>query len=146
VASALGPIALDIVHIGSTSVPGLAAKPIVDVDVVVAAATDISRVVGTLSKVGYVYEGEKGVDGRHAFEQPRDLPPHHLYVCASDNPELKRHIAFRDFLRGNPEEASAYATLKKDLADRFGSDREGYTNAKSAFIAEVLSRLSRESR
>ncbi|ESW67085.1 GrpB family protein [Mesorhizobium sp. M1339] len=68
------------------------------------------------------------------------MPAHHLYVCAAANPALGRHIAFRDYLRANPNLAKRYGFLKKRLADRFGSDREGYSNAKTAFIAEALSK------
>jgi GrpB-like predicted nucleotidyltransferase (UPF0157 family) len=145
VASVLGPTALDVVHIGSTSVPGLAAKPVIDIDVVISAKADLGSVFSRLAKAGYTYEGEKGIDGHHAFAQPDNLPAHHLYVCEAGNPELKRHIAFRDYLRGNADVARAYGALKKHLADKFRTDREGYANAKSAFIAETLSGLSRQS-
>jgi len=145
IATALGPTALEIEHIGSTSVPGLAAKPVIDIDVVIPAESDLSLVIGQLSQLGYSYEGERGIEGRHAFAQPSRLPTHHLYICAAGNRELGRHIAFRDYLRANPDAARAYGLLKKRLANRFGSDREGYTNAKTAFIADVLSALSRKS-
>lgn len=145
VAAALGAIALEIEHIGSTSVPGLAAKPIIDIDVVIPTESAISLVISKLSQLGYSYEGEKGIEGRHAFAQPSRLPTHHLYVCAVGNPELGRHIAFRDYLRADPGAARTYGLLKQRLSDRFGSDREGYTNAKTAFITDALSMLSRKS-
>jgi GrpB-like predicted nucleotidyltransferase (UPF0157 family) len=145
IAAALGPIALGIEHIGSTSVPGLAAKPIIDIDVVIPVESALSLVIGKLSKLGYGYEGERGIEGRHAFAQPSRLPRHHLYVCAAGNPELKRHIAFRDYLRANPDAAQAYGLLKQRLSDRFGSDRESYTNAKTVFISDALSMLPRNS-
>ncbi|MFJ6328833.1 GrpB family protein [Rhizobium sp. NPDC092011] len=93
------------------------------------------------ARLRYTYEGERGVDGRYAFAQPSGLPAHHLYLCAAANAELGRHIAFRDYLRTNPGAAKAYGLLKKRLADRFGSDRQGYSQAKTTFIVESLSRL-----
>ncbi|QND72810.1 GrpB family protein [Tardiphaga robiniae] len=143
--AALGSTALAVEHIGSTSVPGLDAKPIIDIDVIISTEADLSTAISKLSKAGYTYEGEKGIEGRHALAQPSGLPAHHLYVCAAGNPELKRHIAFRDSLRANPDVAKSYGALKKCLAEKFGSDREGYTDAKAAFIAEVLLNLSHNS-
>jgi GrpB-like predicted nucleotidyltransferase (UPF0157 family) len=140
--AALGLAAIRIEHIGSTAVPGLAAKPIIDIDVVIATQADLPLAISKLSAAGYAYQGEKGIEGRHAFAQPAALPPHHLYVCAASSSELRRHIAFRDYLRANPEAAKAYGALKKRLAEKFGEDREGYTEAKSAFIAEALSNLA----
>ncbi|MER8395184.1 GrpB family protein [Mesorhizobium sp. M1340] len=145
IAPALGTTALEIEHIGSTSVAGLAAKPIFDLDVVIPTEADLSFAISKLSKIEHTYEGERGIDGRHAFTHPGRLPAHHLYVCAAANPELGRHIVFRDYLRANPDVAKTYGLLKKRLADRFGSDREGYSNAKTAFIAEALSKRSRNS-
>ncbi|MGI0525120.1 GrpB family protein [Rhizobium giardinii] len=142
VLAALGSTALAVEHIGSTSVPGLDAKPIIDIDVIISTETDLSTAISKLSKAGYTYEGEKGIEGRHAFAQPSRLPAHHLYVCAAGNPELRRHIAFRDFLRANPDTAKSYGVLNKCLAEKFGPDREGYTNAKEEFIAETLLNLS----
>ncbi|MFK0333786.1 GrpB family protein [Rhizobium sp. NPDC090275] len=112
IAMALGPTALEIEHIGSTAVPGLAAKPIIDIDVVIPTESALSLVISKLSQLGYSYEGEKGIEGRHAFAQPSRLPTHHLYVCAAGNPELRRHLAFRDYLRANPDAARNYGLLK----------------------------------
>jgi len=141
IVAALGATALRVEHVGSTSVPGLAAKPIIDIDAVIPAETDLPEAIRKLARVGYTHEGERGIAGRHAFSQPSGLPAHHLYVCDEHNPELWRHIAFRDYLRANPAEAASYGALKERLALRFGNDRDGYTDAKSAFIAEALSKL-----
>lgn len=135
---ALGGCALAIEHVGSTAVPGLAAKPIIDIDVVIAAETDLPLAAGRLASIGYAHKGEQGVAGRHAFSRPQDLPSHHLYVCAADNLELARHLAFRDHLRASPGDAGAYARLKYELAERFGADRDGYSQAKSAFVEQML--------
>ncbi len=137
-AVALGETALAIEHVGSTSVPGLAAKPIIDIDAVIASEADLPQAIGKLAGVGYQHEGEIGIVGRHAFRQPDGLPKHHLYVCAVGNAELKRHLAFRDHLRENDHDAQAYGDLKQELAQRFGSDRDGYTEAKTAFVEKML--------
>ncbi len=133
----LGPVATAIEHVGSTSVPGCAAKPIIDVDVVVAPG-DVSRAIELLANMGYVHTGDQGVPGRQVMKPPNHGPNHHLYVCPSDSPELARHLAFRDYLRAHPEEVRAYSTLKKELARRLGSDRLTYTESKGAFIARIL--------
>jgi GrpB-like predicted nucleotidyltransferase (UPF0157 family) len=135
---ALGDVALDILHVGSTSVVGLAAKPIIDIDVVIDSEDAVPSVIERLAAIGYVFEGDLGVPGRYAFAPPPGLPKHHPYVCAKDSPELARHVAFRDFLRGNPEESAAYGNLKFELASRFGRDRDGYSRAKTEFVEEAL--------
>ncbi|QKD19609.1 GrpB family protein [Mesorhizobium sp. NZP2077] len=114
-------------------------------DVAIPTEADLSVAIPKLSKIVYTYGGERGIDGRHAFTQPSRLPAHHLYVRSAANAELGRHIAFRDYLRANPDAAKTYGLLKKGLADRFGADREGYSNAKTAFVCRALSKRSRNS-
>jgi GrpB-like predicted nucleotidyltransferase (UPF0157 family) len=137
-AGILGPLAVAIEHVGSTAVPGLAAKPIIDLDVVIADRVDLPAVIERLRALGYHHEGDLGVPGREAFTTPAGAPPHHLYVCATGTPALDRHLAFRDALRADPALASTYGDLKRTLAVRLGSNRAGYTEAKSAFIEQVL--------
>jgi GrpB-like predicted nucleotidyltransferase (UPF0157 family) len=137
VAEALGPLALAVEHVGSTAVPGLAAKPIVDLDVVIADRS-VPEVVRRLGRLGYRHEGDLGVPGREAFTTPAGLPAHHLYVCAAGSDPLLRHLAFRDALRADGRTAGAYADLKRSLAVRLGHDRVAYTEGKSAFIEQVL--------
>ena len=139
VAGALGDLALAIEHVGSTAVPGLPAKPIVDVDIVVPVG-GVSAAIERLATLGYVHRGDLGIAGREAFVRPPGTPPHHLYVCARDAPECRRHLLFRDFLRAHPDAALAYADLKRDLARRFRDDRAAYGQAKSAFVEDVLRR------
>jgi GrpB-like predicted nucleotidyltransferase (UPF0157 family) len=137
-AAALGPLAVGIEHVGSTAVPGLAAKPIIDLDVVIATPADLAAVIERLRPLGYDHEGDLGVPGRDAFTSPPGSPPHHLYVCPAGSPALDRHLALRDLLRSDPEAADAYADLKRSLAARFRDDRVAYTDAKSAFIEALL--------
>jgi len=143
IGAVLGSLAAAIEHIGSTAVPGLAAKPIIDIDVLLQSQADLQRAIERLATVGYEHQGDLGVAGREAFRAPADVFPHHLYVCAPDSSEYGRHIAFRNHLRCNSEDAHAYERLKKSLADRLGNDRDGYTLAKTDFIEATLRRVER---
>jgi GrpB-like predicted nucleotidyltransferase (UPF0157 family) len=138
IATALGPVAMAVEHVGSTAAPGLCAKPITDIDVVIPDETDLPAAITGLATIGYAHQDEKGIAGRHAFTAPARLPWHHLYVCAAHSPELRRHLAFRDRLRANPELAAAYGALKQRLAAEYGADRDGYTQAKTSFIEAAL--------
>jgi GrpB-like predicted nucleotidyltransferase (UPF0157 family) len=145
---ALGGIVVGVEHVGSTAVPGLAAKPIVDLDLVIPSREALPIAVSRLAGLGYRHQGDLGVSGREAFERnasdvPRDgtgriWPPHHLYVCASDCPELRRHLLFRDWLRSHREVAAEYGKLKRRLAEAHRFDRDRYTKAKSEFIEAAL--------
>jgi GrpB-like predicted nucleotidyltransferase (UPF0157 family) len=130
--------ARSIEHVGSTAVPGLAAKPIIDIDVVVADEADVAEAIAMLAAAGYPHKGDAGVPGRAAFDQPQHLPEHHLYVCVEGAGPLVAHLRLRDHLRANPDTAGEYAALKRELAAAYGDDREGYTEAKTAFIEAVL--------
>jgi GrpB-like predicted nucleotidyltransferase (UPF0157 family) len=136
----LGGLAVAVEHVGSTAVPGLAAKPVVDIDAVVPSAEDVPLAVERLERAGYRHEGDLMIPGREAFEPPVDAPWHHLYVVTAGGEELRRHLAFRDYLRAHPEESSTYAALKRECARRFGGDRRAYTDAKREFVEHILSR------
>jgi len=143
---ALGSLAERIEHVGSTAVPGLWAKPIIDVDIVVPTRTEFESVRRCLEEQGYDYLGDQGVPGREAFalrSHEPTIPEHHLYVCRADSIELRRHLAFRDFLRTHPERAAEYSVLKRALAVEFRNDRIEYTNAKGEFIENALSEVLR---
>jgi GrpB-like predicted nucleotidyltransferase (UPF0157 family) len=149
---ALGDIVVEVEHVGSTAVPGLAAKPILDLDVVIPSRDSLPVAVSRLAALGYRHEGDLGVSGREAFARdasdvPRDgsrreWPPHHLYACAADSPELRRHLVFRDWLRRDRAAADEYARLKQRLAVTHRFDRDAYTNSKSEFIKTALRTLS----
>lgn len=141
IAAALGELAAAIEHVGSTAVPGLAAKPIIDLDVLLRSGTDLQLAIDRLASIGYEHQGDLGVTGREAFRSPEGEFPHHLYVCLREQQQYARHIAFRDYLRGHPEEARAYARLKRELALTFAEDREAYTQGKSQFV-EMATRAS----
>jgi GrpB-like predicted nucleotidyltransferase (UPF0157 family) len=147
--SALSGVAVRVEHVGSTSVPGLSAKPIIDIDVVIENRSILNEVIARLSALGYRHEGDLGIAGREAFspdgatDVPRDgtgrhWMTHHLYVCWADCPALHQHLRFRDWLRSNRDGAAAYGRLKANLAAAFPSDRERYTLEKTAFIEAAL--------
>lgn len=142
-ANALGGLALTIEHVGSIAVPGLAAKPIIDIDALLKSANDLPQAIAALSSIGYRHRGDLGIPGREAFRAPAGDLPHHLYVCPNTT-EYQRHIAFRDHLRSHPEDASAYSTLKRKLALCFRDDREAYNNAKSNFVERILQTSANE--
>lgn len=141
----LGRLALSIEHVGSTSVPGMTAKPIIDVDIVIAPGT-FEQVRRALEAAGFEHEGNLGIPMRDAFK-PVDqavaerLPNHHPYVCPTDSPELRRHLRFRDFLRSHPEHVSALSDLKWSLCEEHDNDRQAYMDGKAPFCSEI-SRLA----
>lgn len=143
VAAAMGELAIGIEHVGSTAVPGLAAKPIIDVDVIIASAADLGASIERLAVIGYVHQGDLGIAGREAFVQPRGLPAHHLYVCTQDSEPYRQHLVFRDYLRAYSEAAQAYETLKRAAAERFRHDRDAYTDAKREFVLMILQQAHR---
>ena len=115
---ALGQLAISIEHVGSTSVQGLSAKPIIDIDVVIKDYNALKDTISALEKIGYQYEGDLGIPGREAFryDGKDHLKKHHLYVCPADSPELKRHIAFRNYLRTHPDAVRKYSLIKEEGA------------------------------
>ena len=141
--AALGELALAIEHVGSTSVPGLSAKPIIDIDVVIRDYAAFGAVVSALKAIGYHHEGDLGIAGREAFgyEGKSHLRKHHLYVCPQDSPELKRHIAFRNYLRDHPDAAREYSRIKAEGAALHPHDIDGYIAHKSPFIESVYRKL-----
>lgn len=141
--AALGSLAKRIEHVGSTSVPGLWAKPIIDIDTVIENRSLLDRVIRALETAGYRHEGDLGIPGREAFayEGKTHLMKHHLYVCAEDSRELKRHLAFRDYLRAHPEAVNEYGRVKREAAALYPYDIDGYIAHKSPFIAKIYEEL-----
>ena len=138
-----GDVDAVIEHIGSTAVPGLPAKPIVDVLVGVADLAEVEARVGALDVIGYAYvpEYEAQIPQRRYFRKPRDRPRSvHLHCVERGGAIWRRHLAFRDHLRASPPDAAAYGALKRQLAERHGSDRDAYLAGKAPFIEAVLAR------
>lgn len=140
IAAILDGLAISIEHVSSTAVPGLAAKPIIDIDVLLRSSTDLPVVTRRLGYLGYEHRGDLGVSGREAFRAKSDTVHYHLYVCPPGSREYERHIAFRNHLRTHAADANAYALFKRELASRFVDDREAYNQAKTAFVQGILQR------
>ena len=137
--TALGDLMLGIEHVGSTSVKGMSAKPCIDIDVVIWDYSVFDAVVQKLDAIGYIHEGDLGIQDREAFkyaDKPH-LMTHHLYVCPRDSEELHRHIVFRDFLRKNPEAVKEYSMVKEKAAALFPDDIEQYIAFKAPCIEEL---------
>ena len=134
---ALGDQVAAIEHGGSTSVPGLAAKPVIDMWAALREPIEVEHITA-MAAIGYDYLGEAALEGQDLFikRAPRVC---HLHCYRVGNPEWDRHLAFRDWLRLHPAGAAAYAMLKRELATRFAADRLAYTEAKSDFIESALS-------
>ena len=141
--AALGELLLEIEHVGSTAVPGLEAKLIIDLIAYVPTFEDGFACVEPLVGLGYEADGEYGIDGRHSFRRyPDGVSTHHLHKCARDPAQPRPEVIFRDFLLAHPDAAREYATLKYTLAARHRHERDVYTEAKTAFINDVLRRAS----
>ena len=135
--TALGDLILKIEHVGSTSVQGLSANLVIAID------TDLSEVIQKLAAIGYAHEGNLGIEGREAFAYSgkEHLQVHHLYVCPENSPELKRHLAFRDYLRSHPEAILSYGEVKEKAAKLFSKDIDKYIAYKSSIIEEIYKEL-----
>ncbi|WOC31977.1 MULTISPECIES: GrpB family protein [Caproicibacterium] len=136
---AVGNLVLRFEHVGSTSVPGLAAKPIIDIDAVIADSHLLNPLILRLANAGYIHEGNLGIAGREAFrytDKPH-LLQHHLYVCPKDSPELKRHLAFREYLRAHPDAVAAYSRVKMEAARLYPTDIDAYCLYKAPCIEKL---------
>lgn len=118
---------------------GLWAKPVIDIDVVIKDSTVLADVIAALNKIGYIHEGDLGIAGREAFayEGKEHLQAHHLYVCTQDSRELRRHTAFRDYLRTQPEAADEYSRIKREGAVLYPHSIDKYIAHKSGFIERI---------
>jgi 8-oxo-dGTP diphosphatase len=136
----LGDVAHALEHVGSTSVPGLSAKPVLDVDVVVPDDRASREVRRRLEGLGYRHRGDLGVPGREACHAPPGSDPLHLYVCLAGGEALHNHLTVRDALRADPEAARQYGELKIRLAQQYPGDPDSYGAAKTDFLTALLAR------
>jgi GrpB-like predicted nucleotidyltransferase (UPF0157 family) len=135
---ALENIAVAIEHVGSTSVVGLSAKPVIDIDIVVENREASLKAIETLKRLGYLPLGTMGVPGREAFKRPESSPKQNLYVCLQDSVAFRNHILLREALGKNSDLRSRYARLKIQLAEQFAGDIDAYCEAKTPFILKIL--------
>ena len=146
----------DIQHVGSTSIPGMKAKPIIDIDVGLENWSDFEAVKKALAEIGYEHEGDKGITGREAFcrngkvhNENLDSIDHHLYVCSVNNEEYKRHILFRNYLRNHDEARDRYNQIKEEILAKVGPEnRAGYVQMKEDeyrdFFEEIIEKANKE--
>ncbi|MFD3404444.1 GrpB family protein [Kribbella sp. NPDC058693] len=128
-------------HVGSTAVPGLAAKPIIDVDVVVPSAGLVPTAISRLVAAGYRHEGDAGIPGREAFALPVEVAHyHHLYVVVEGNKAHLDHVLLRDHLRAHEADRERYAARKRELAHLLTTDRTDYVEGKGALVEELIAR------
>ena len=135
---ALGDVEIFTEHIGSTAIPGLAAKPIIDIDIVYYLPDDFEKIKSRLEKVGYYHNGNQGVPEREVFKRTStevknkvlDSIAHHLYVCHTNSEELQKHILFRNHLLKNAAARTQYQTMKYEIAGEAKQNRKKYANLK----------------
>ncbi len=139
VAVALGENAVAIHHIGSTAIPDIYAKPIIDVLVEVSDLTEVEAQSSAMQSLGYEVMGEFGISGRRYFRKNNQegIRTHHIHVFEAGSAQVIRHLAFRDYLIAHPEEAQSYSELKRKLAEEHSQSADGYIDGKDGFIKEI---------
>jgi len=139
----IGDVLLEIEHIGSTAVPEVGAKPIIDIMVAVRDLADAEQCIEPLQRIGYEHVPEYNdiiPERRYFHKGPPEGRTHHLHMVELRSDFWEKHILFRDFLRTHPEEAQEYHRLKNEFSAKYGRDRDGYTEAKTSFIESVIAK------
>lgn len=127
-------------HIGSTSVPGLSAKPVIDIMLEVGDVAALDAYAAAMAVIGYSAKGEFGITGRRHYQKGGILRTHHIHAFDQESDGLLRHLAVRDYLRARPSESASYAELKVRLAERFPHDNDGYCEGKHDFVQALEQR------
>lgn len=141
IAKILGSLCIDIFHIGSTAVPRLKAKPIIDIMPVVHNIDKVDALAREFEKVGYEYLGEFGIKGRRYLRKGGDERTHQIHIFEKSNTkDIERHLAVRDYLRTHSEDAYLYGKLKEELAAKFPYDIDGYCDGKDEFVKQLEKR------
>ena len=140
-AEALASVAVRVEHIGSTAVPGLEAKPIIDLQLSVAAIEPRERYARPLERLGYLFAPDPESPDLHFFAKPTERPrSHHLHVCEAGSEHEFRHLALRDYLRADADEAAKYGVLKREAAKGAAQDRLAYIEAKEGYVSDLEAR------
>jgi GrpB-like predicted nucleotidyltransferase (UPF0157 family) len=138
ISNAVGDVAVRLEHVGSTAVPGLAAKPIVDLQLSVAVMRPRERYVAPLERLGYLFAPAPESPDYHFFAKPPERPrTYHLHVCETGSEHEFRHVAVRDFLRSHPDEATRYVALKREVVARHPQDRLAYIEGKDDYVTAL---------
>lgn len=144
--NALQGLNFKIEHIGSTSVIGLAAKPIIDIDIIFYNELEFQEIKKQLINIGYFHNGDQGIPDREVFKRKNNLEKHpildkhmhHLYVCINESEELNKHLIFRDFLRENDWAKEDYKSIKIDIAEKANQDRKKYAALKEILAKDFI--------
>lgn len=134
-------IAID--HIGSTSIPQLCAKPVIDILITVKQINDVDTLNMKMNAFEYVAHGTHGIEGRRFFSKGGDQRTHHVHVFEKGDAQIERHLLFRDYLRAHPEVAKQYGTLKEQLAAQYRMEKELYIAGKHDFIQFIDEKAKR---
>ena len=134
----LGDVAVTIYHIGSTAVPGLSAKPVIDILLEVSTIDELDKCQTAMSNSGYVGRGENDIPGRRYFIKGGNRRSHQVHAFSTGHEQIERHLAFRDYLRKNSDSAGAYAEIKRAAARVCHNDPQGYSALKAKFIEHHL--------
>ncbi|MBO8172343.1 MAG: GrpB family protein [Bacillaceae bacterium] len=133
----LEPLLPRIHHIGSTAITGIRAKPIIDILVEVVDISRVDRYNRSMQQLGYEPKGAFGIAGRRFFIRGGNQRTHHVHIFQKGNPEIRRHVLFRDYLIAHPREAAEYSALKAELARKFPEEIEAYIEGKDGFIKKI---------
>ncbi|WP_373548388.1 GrpB family protein [Haliscomenobacter sp.] len=143
--AALNGLECSIEHVGSTAVPHLDSKPIIDIDIVYAVKQDFEKIKQGLEKIGYYHNGNQGLEGRDVFKRSGKLTnevldtiKHHLYVCPIDSKALERHLLSRNHLRKNEWARIKYQQMKYDLAEQSNQDKKKYQELKELYVNDFI--------
>ncbi len=139
IVAALGENVVDIYHIGSTAIPNIYAKPIIDLLVEVKNITEVDGQSSAMELLGYEIMGEYGIPGRRYFRKDNQegIRSHHVHVFEDGSVEVERHLAFRDYMIAHPGDAQRYSELKRTLAEEYPQSMDGYIDGKDSFIKEM---------
>lgn len=133
----LNDIIIDIHHIGSTAIPGIKAKPVIDILAEVKDIEAVDQYNHEMEELGYEVMGEYGIPKRRFFRKGGNKRTHHIHIFQAGNEEIERHINFKEYLITHPDKRREYSKLKEKLANKYTYDVESYTNGKSDFIKEI---------
>jgi len=145
ISSAIADFLIDIQHIGSTAIPNIVAKPIIDIAVAIDSLDNIEKIIPSLENISFIYRGEQGIPDRHLFVKGgENVRTHHLHVMQKGHYEWDKHILFRDYLKKHPNDAKQYSELKQKLFLKYGNDREKYTEGKSEVIQNIIEKAKKK--
>ncbi len=147
----LNAFPIQVEHVGSTSIKGMQAKPIIDIDIIIPNTIPLKQIISALEELGYIYQGDLGIQDREAFKQVHSQVPnmgssihwmrHNLYVCIAGSIALQNHLYLRDYLRQHPIAVDEYSKLKVKLASKYPNDIDSYVKYKTPFITSILAQM-----